>query len=90
VSTWYHRAASRSRVAYLTLRLVAIAGGAAVIVLAAVSAPAAPTASVAGAIVVMEGAQQLFQFHPNWITYRATADELRRQAFAYVARVGPF
>jgi Protein of unknown function (DUF4231) len=34
--------------------------------------------------------QQVFQFHPNWITYRATAETLRQNAFLYVARVGPY
>jgi hypothetical protein len=38
----------------------------------------------------MEGAQQMFQFHQNWISYRGTAEALRRQAFLYVAEAGPF
>jgi hypothetical protein len=87
---WYDKAATRSRLAYQILKLTALVAGAAVTVLAALSAPAALTACVAGVIVVMEGAQQLFQFHPNWISYRATAETLRRHAFLYVADVNPF
>ena len=40
--------------------------------------------------MVLEGAQQLFQFHPNWISYRGTAETLRHLAFVYVADVSPF
>jgi hypothetical protein len=60
---WYERTATASRLAYQVLKMTALAAGAAVTVLAAISAPAALTACVAGAIVVMEGAQQMFQFH---------------------------
>ena len=87
---WYDRAATRSRLAYQALKLAALAAGAVVTVLAALSAPAALTASLAGVIVVLEGAQQLFQFHPNWISYRGTAETLRHLAFVYVADVSPF
>jgi len=88
--SWYERAATVSRLAYQILKMTALAAGAAVTVLAAISAPAALTACVAGAIVVMEGAQQMFQFHQNWISYRGTAEALRRQAFLYVADATPF
>jgi hypothetical protein len=87
---WYDKAATRSRLAYQVLKLTALAAGAAVTVLAALSAPAALTASLAGVIVVLEGAQQMFQFHPNWISYRGTAETLRHHAFLYVADVSPF
>lgn len=87
---WYDKAATRSRLAYQSLKLAALAAGAAVTVLAALSAPAALTASLAGVIVVLEGAQQMFQFHPNWISYRGTAETLRHHAFLYVADVSPF
>jgi hypothetical protein len=75
---WYERAATRNRVSYQALKVVAIVFGAAVAVLAAADAPAAITAGLAASVVVLEGIQQVFQFHPNWITYRATAETLRQ------------
>jgi hypothetical protein len=90
IFAWYDKSATRSRLLYQCLKLAALVAGAAVTVLAAISAPAALTASLAGLIVVVEGAQQLFQFHPNWISYRSTAEALRQQAFLYAAGVGPF
>ena len=87
---WYDSAATRSRLLYQGLKLTAITLGAVVTVLAATGAPSALTASLAGSVVVMEGAQQMFQFHPNWISYRESAEKLRHQAFRYVAGVSPF
>ena len=45
---------------------------------------------MAGVIVVVEGAQQIFQFHANWISYRGSAERLRQHAFLYVASVKPY
>ena len=87
---WYDRAATWNRLAYLVLKLAALVTAAAVTVLAAVSAPPVLTASLAGLVVVMEGALQLFQCHRNWLSYRATAETLRHHAFLYVADVAPY
>ena len=74
---WYDRAANRNRWAYYAVKLMFLVGGAGVTVLAAISAPAMITAILAGSIVVLEGIQQLFRFHSNWISYRATAETIR-------------
>ena len=87
---WYDRAAYRNRWAYYAVKLMFLVGGAGVTVLAAISAPAMITAILAGSIVVLEGIQQLFRFHSNWISYRATAETIRVHAFAYVAGVEPY
>ncbi len=60
---WYHKAATRTRLAYQSLKTVSIAVAATVPVLAAVGAPPAWTASFAAVVVVLEGIQQLFQLH---------------------------
>jgi hypothetical protein len=87
---WYQQAARRTRIGYQSLRLLVLAVGATVTVLAAVRAPAAVTASLAAVIVVAEGAQQLFQLHANWIRYRSCAETLRRHAFLYAAGAPPY
>jgi hypothetical protein len=87
---WYDRAATRNRLSYLTFKVAALIIGASVTVLAAVSAPAVLTAALAAAIVVEEGVQQVFRFHSNWISYRATAETLRQHAFLYAANVDPY
>jgi hypothetical protein len=87
---WYDRAATRNRYGYQGLRLMAVVVGAAVTVLAAVGAAPALTASLAAVVVVAEGSQQLFQFHANWIEYRAVAETLRQHGFLYAAEAGPY
>ena len=87
---WYNKAATHTRLWYQVLKVAALVAGASVTLLAAISAPAAVTASVAGVIVVVEGAQQIFQFHTNWISYRKSAELLRQHAFLYVASVKPY
>ena len=86
----YSRGATYNRLAYQIARVATLLLAAAVTVLAAASAPAPLSASLAAAIVVVEGAQQLFQWHRNWISYRASAETLRRHAFAYAARTAPY
>lgn len=87
---WYDRAATRSRYGYQSLRLLSLIVSAAVTVLAAIGAPPGLTASFAAAVVVAEGAQQLFQLHVNWISYRSTAETLRQHAFLYAAVASPY
>lgn len=87
---WYHRAATRSRLGYQGLKVVALIAAATATVLAALRAPAGLTAGFAAVVVVLEAVQQTFQFHANWITYRATAETLRRHAFLYAAGIAPY
>ena len=82
--------ARKNRLAYQLAKVATLLLAAAVTVLAAIGAPAALSASLAAAIVVVEGLQQLFQWHANWIAYRASAETLRRHAFAYAARTPPY
>jgi Protein of unknown function (DUF4231) len=88
--TWYDRRAFRNRVAYQVLKVLTLLLAAAVTVLAAQHAPSWLTAMLAAVVVAAEGIQQLFQLHANWISYRASAEALRQEAFAFVAQVPPY
>ena len=37
-----------------------------------------------------EGAQHLYQLQENWITYRSTAEALKRERYLYLAKAGPY
>lgn len=87
---YYSQAATRTRLKYQVIKVAVLVISAAVTVLAATRASSALTAALAASVVVLEGAQQLFQFQANWITYRGTAEAMRQQAFLYVAQVGPY
>jgi len=75
---------------YAVLKVISLAVAAAVPVLAAIRARPALTASLAAAVVIVEGLVQLFQLQTNWISYRATAETLRRHGFLYAAQVEPY
>lgn len=41
-------------------------------------------------IAVAEGAQQLNQYHANWITYRSTCEMLKHEKYLFLGRTGPY
>jgi hypothetical protein len=88
--TWYSKPACRSRICYQSLKVLSLLLAAAVTVMAAMSAPALVTASAGAAIVVAEGLQQLFKFHPNWVRYRVVTETLREHAYRYATRLAPY
>jgi hypothetical protein len=87
---WYQRHAGYSRVWYLSVKVLQLLLAAGVPIAVAVGAPTWLTASLGGAIVVLEGAQQLFQWHDNWIRYRITATAIASQRSLFAARAGDY
>jgi hypothetical protein len=59
-------------------------------VVAAVHSPVWVTGCLAAVIVVLEGAQQVYQFQEHWITYRSTAEALKHERYLYLAQAGPY
>ena len=86
---WYDRRANGNRNAYWLLKILTLLLGGAVTVLAALSSPAALTASLAAAIVAAEGIQQLFKLQLVWLAYQRTANQLRRIAMSYLMQEKP-
>jgi hypothetical protein len=87
---WYDRRAGENRRLYRWLKLLEIAVAAAVPVVAGVGAAVWVTGGLAAVVVVLEGAQHLFQFQEQWITYRTTAESLKHEHYLYLARAGPY
>lgn len=75
---------------YKRVKLGQIGVGALVPVLAGVGAPGLLTAAFAAAVVIAEGAQQLFRWHDNWHIYRTAAEELKQEKFLYLTQAGPY
>jgi uncharacterized protein DUF4231 len=87
---WYDRKSGDNQRRYKWLKLIEIALAAVLPVVAAVYSPVWLTGVLAAAIVVLEGAQHVFQFQPNWITYRSTAEALKRERYLYLAGAGEY
>ena len=66
-----------------------IGGAAAIPVVAAFDVPVY-VAGILGAEVVVVEAQQAYQYHKNWITYRSTAESLKHEKYLYLARADAY
>jgi Protein of unknown function (DUF4231) len=87
---WYDSRATENQRLYRWLKLLELAVAAALPVVAGVGSPVWVTGGLAAFIVVLEGAQHLFQFQELWITYRSTAESLKHERYLYLAEAGPY
>jgi hypothetical protein len=87
---WYDRKSLAAQRGYKRLKSAELVVAAVVPVLAALSAPAAITASLAAVVVVAEGVIQLNQWQTTWVLYRATAEALKHEKYLYLAEAGPY
>jgi Protein of unknown function (DUF4231) len=87
---WYERRSKAAKQAYQGVKLAQIVIAAAIPIVVAANGAAVIAAVLGGAVVVLEGAQQLFQFQQNWIRYRGTAEALRHEKFLYQAQAGAY
>jgi hypothetical protein len=95
---WYGDRSSWNQRGYKVLKVVVIVIAASIPVLSNASLPLLPpegaprwVLGVLGALIaIIEGIQQVYQFHTNWISYRATCEGLKREKFLYLAKAGPY
>src|SRR6266540_2984222 len=87
---WYDRKSVRSQQRFKALKMLQIVSAAAIPVAAGLHAPAELTGGLGALIVVLEGIQQLNQYHQNWLTYRSTCESLRHENYLYLGRAGPY
>lgn len=48
------------------------------------------TGAMGASIALLEGLQQLNQYHQNWITYRSTAEALKHEKYLYMSNAGHY
>ena len=87
---WYDRKSGENQRLYKWLKLLEIAVAAALPVVAAVHSPVWVTGGLGAVIVVLEGAQHLYQFQEHWITYRSTAEALKHERYLYLAHAAQY
>jgi Protein of unknown function (DUF4231) len=86
---WYDGKSVAAQRAFKRVKLLQLAVGAVVPVLAALASDPL-TAALGAVVVVAEGAQQLYQWQTNWVLYRATAEALKHEKYLFVAQAGPY
>ena len=87
---WYDRKSARSRAWHLGLKVGMVLCAAAIPFSAAVGAHAYVGGGLGVLVVVIEGLQQLFQFHTNWVSYRGTCESLKHEKYLFLALAGPY
>lgn len=87
---WYDRKSAENQRLYKWLKLFEIAVAAVLPVVAGIGSPVWVTGALAAVIVVLEGAQQLYQFQEHWIAYRSTWEALGREQHLYNAAAGDY
>jgi hypothetical protein len=85
---WYDRKSGYNQKAFKYLKICTISAAAAIPVLARINSLSWVTAGLGLFIVVLEGLQQLYQYHSNWISYRSTCEALKHEKFLYLAKAG--
>ena len=88
--SWYDRKSGQNQRRYTRLKLLELAVAAALPVVAGLQSPVWVTGGLAAVIVVLEGAQHLYQLQEHWITYRSTAEALKHERYLYLANAGPY
>jgi hypothetical protein len=48
------------------------------------------TGMLGASITLLEGLQQLNQYHDNWTTYRSTAEDLKHEKFLFLSKAGAY
>jgi len=92
---WYHRAALRQMVLYLTLKVVELVCASLVPLLVLLSSPDFPGLKYAAAgigvvVVICQGLLALTQCHENWLRWRSTWHALRVERMLFISKVGKY
>jgi hypothetical protein len=86
---WYDRKSGSNQRAFKVLKVCTITAAAVIPILASYKLSQV-TAGLGVFIVIVEGLQQLNQYHANWIAYRSTCETLKHEKFLYLAKAGAY
>jgi hypothetical protein len=87
---WYDSRSLRNQRIFKVLKMVVILAAALIPFLVGLNVPRWIIGGLGVLIAVIEGLQQMNQYHPNWITYRSTCEALKHEKFLYLAKAGPY
>src|SRR5580700_3582820 len=87
---WYDTKSSLNQRWFKTLKIAQIMAGALIPFTSSVGAPASVAGALGVLIVVFEGLQSLSQYQHNWISYRATCEQLTQEKFLWLAKAGAY
>jgi hypothetical protein len=83
---WYDSRSLKNQRIFKVLKMVVILAAALIPFLVGLNVPKWIIGGLGILIAVIEGLQQMNQYHPNWITYRSTCEALKHEKFLYFAK----
>jgi Protein of unknown function (DUF4231) len=86
---WYDRKSNSNQRTFKWMKVIEILAAALVPLFSGFRLPW-PAGGSGALIAVLEGLQQLNQYHFNWITYRSTCESLKHEKYLYLAKAGPY
>ena len=95
---WYDDRSGRNQRCYKVMKITVIVLAALIPLLSGLNIPSIALAGVPawvlgilGALIaIIEGIQQVGQYHENWISYRSTVESLKQEKFLYLAKAGAY
>jgi Protein of unknown function (DUF4231) len=89
---WYGQKSSVNQRRFKLMKGITIASAAAIPVLTTTAIPDGRyiAAGLGVLIAVVEGLQQMNQYHSNWTAYRSTSESLKHEKYLYLAKAGPY
>lgn len=89
---WYDKKSATKQRRYKTIKVtqLVLASSIPVLALVGVAWGTVITAVLGAGVAMLEGIQQLGQYHDLWINYRSTAGYLEQEKYLFLARSGPY
>ena len=89
---WYSEKSALNKKWYNGLKLIQIVLASVIPIISLIGMPNAKyIVAVFGAVIaILEGCQQLYQFHKIWSEYRSTAEYLKHEKYLFLSLSGPY
>ena len=87
---WYDKKSQDNQRWYKRVKVTEIVAAALIAGTAGLGTARFVTVGLAVLLLVLEGLQQLNQYHANWISYRSTCEALKHEKFLYLGEAGPY
>jgi hypothetical protein len=95
---WYDRRSRKNQYYYKNLKIAVMVAAGLIPLLSGLQLPFASPSGVptwvlgalGATIAIIEGIQQINQYHANWIAYRSTCEALKHEKYLYLGNAGPY
>jgi len=88
--TWYDSKSVYNQSAFKSIKITEMIAAAIIPFSAGFMASPYITGGLGIAVLLLEGIQQLNQYHLHWLIYRTTCEDLRHEKYLYLANAGPY